>query len=210
MAPALLSGNGSPIARRKRKTRAPSGAAPLGPGHGHWHGDAPGQPDPPIIITAQFDAITADLFERHRQTFFPPDLNRTPAHLTLFHALPGAELPAILNTLANESRRAPIRARVSHLMPLGRGVAYAISSEALVALRTGLAAAFAPWLTGQDRQRFRPHVTVQNKISPAKARDTLELLSRSFSPFDATVEGLQLWHYRGGPWSPIAAVAFTA
>jgi len=94
-------------------------------------------------------------------------------------------------------------------VPLGRGVALRIASPTLLALRADLAARFRPFLTAPDRERFRPHVTVQNKVSRAQARRTLATLPARFAPFTATAEGLQLWRYRGGPWAPLAAVPFT-
>ncbi|MEM9223699.1 MAG: 2'-5' RNA ligase family protein [Pseudomonadota bacterium] len=162
----------------------------------------------PIILTLQFDEGTADFFERQRRSYFPPALNKIPAHLTLFHALPGADADAILKTVAGEARREPFSVAVEGLMPLGRGVAYKLSSATLQALRQNLAAQFGDVLTRQDREKFRPHVTVQNKVSPQQARETLGTLSAEFSPFSARAEGLQLWWYRGGPWAPLAAVAF--
>lgn len=164
---------------------------------------------PPLVLTLQFDEATADLFETMRRTHFPPALNRIAAHLTLFHQLPGAEEPAVVEEVARSAaRRAAFDVTVAGLMPLGRGVAYRIEAPALLALRQDLAARFAPWLTGQDRQRFRPHVTIQNKVTPQEARRTLERLSAGFVPFRARAEGLQLWRYRGGPWEGAGAVAF--
>lgn len=156
----------------------------------------------------QFDAATAGFFEARRRAHFPPRLNRIPAHLTLFHQLPGEEFDAVIRAVGRAARRRPFPVTVDGLMPLGRGVAYAVASPALRELRRGLAQEFAPWLTGQDRQRFRPHVTVQNKVTPAEAQRTLAALSDGFVPFTGLAEGLQLWHYRGGPWQPAGAVAF--
>ncbi len=162
----------------------------------------------PVILTLQFDSATAAFFERQRQAYFPPALNRTPAHLTLFHALPGEDPNRLLAAIAPHTRRAPFPLAVDGLMKLGRGVAYRIASEPLLALRKALADAWRDDLTRQDREKFRPHVTIQNKVTPETARATLEVLARDFEPFAATAEGLQLWHYRGGPWAPLAAVPF--
>ncbi len=162
----------------------------------------------PIIVTLQFDAATAAFFEAQRRAHFPPELNRIPAHLTLFHALPGAEEPAVLRAVAAVAARPPFPVAVEGLMPLGRGVAYRLSAGPLTALRADLARRLARWLTRQDRETFRPHVTVQNKVSPQMARATQEALELAFTPFTAVAEGLQLWAYRGGPWSPLAAVGF--
>ena len=38
-------------------------------------------------------------------------------------------------------------------------------------------------LTAQDRQGFRAHVTIQNKVTPEVARSTLAALSAVFTPF---------------------------
>ena len=91
---------------------------------------------------------------------------------------------------------------------LGRGVAYTIASERLLALRGRLAKAWAPMLTAQDRQRFTPHVTIQNKARPDEARALLEALRAGFTPFEATVTGLALWRYQGGPWQAVDAIGF--
>ncbi|WP_108660703.1 2'-5' RNA ligase family protein [Acuticoccus kandeliae] len=169
----------------------------------------PHDSQPPIIVTLQFDPETQAFFETARQTHFPEALNRIPAHLTLFHALPGDAEEMVLGAIARAAARPPFPVVVEALMPLGRGVAYRIASEALLALRAGLADAFREHLTRQDRERFRPHVTIQNKVTPEHARETLARLSTDFRPFSARAEGLQLWHYRGGPWSPLAAIAFS-
>ncbi|WMS42266.1 2'-5' RNA ligase family protein [Acuticoccus sp. MNP-M23] len=163
----------------------------------------------PIILTVQFDAASASFFETARRTHFPPALNKIPAHLTLFHALPGDDETRILEAVAAAANRAPFKVAVDGLMPLGRGVAYRIASESLASVRRTLADAFADDLTRQDRERFRPHVTIQNKVTPETACATLAALSDGFRPFTATAEGLQLWWYRGGPWDPLAAVSFS-
>lgn len=163
----------------------------------------------PFILTLQFDAKTAALFQRARETHFPPELNKVPAHLTLFHQLPGNEDRAILKAIGRAAAsRPPFPVEVSGLIKLGRGVAYRIESDALLALQGELAATFRPWLIGQDKQGFRPHVTVQNKTSPARAGALFDHLNETFRPFEATAEGLQLWIYKSGPWRPAAAIAF--
>lgn len=163
----------------------------------------------PLIVTLQLDAASQDYFDALRTAYFPPAINHLKAHMTLFHNLPGGEQQAVLETLAREAaRRAPFPLIVAGLMKLGRGTAFRLESEALLSLRAALAAAFGPWLTQQDREKFRPHVTVQNKVSPAQAGALFDHLSQGFSPFEAVAEGLQLWRYQGGPWAPLAATGF--
>lgn len=162
----------------------------------------------PIIITLQFHAAAADFFEAERRRHFPPALNRIPAHLTLFHALPGEAQDEVMRACAETAARPAFRVNVDGLMALGRGVAYAVSGGGLLTVRADLARRFDGMLTRQDREKFRPHVTVQNKVDPQEARALKAELERTFAPFTATAEGLQLWHYDGGPWSPIGAVGF--
>jgi 2'-5' RNA ligase len=155
----------------------------------------------PLILTLALDGAGFARLEAERQAHFPPGRNFIPAHLTLFHALPGEEAGAILARLAEAAQATPVLPlRVTGLRPLGRGVAYVVEAEGLARLRAGLAAAFAGWLTPQDRAGWRPHVTVQNKVAPEEARATLALLQARFAPWEARGEGLLLWHYRGGPW----------
>ncbi|MEO0398748.1 MAG: 2'-5' RNA ligase family protein [Pseudomonadota bacterium] len=162
----------------------------------------------PIILTAQFDVETQDFFEAQRRQYFPPALNKIPAHLTLFHNLPGAEEAAVIQRLAEAMPGAPVAAMVTGLMKMGRGTAYRIESEGLSAFRSRLAAAFKPWLIVQDRQGFRPHVTIQNKVTAQEAVGLYSHLSATFEPFAAMVEGVQVWRYDGGPWVPLGALAF--
>lgn len=163
----------------------------------------------PLIVTLQLDAAAQDYFDAMRAAHFPAAINHLKAHVTLFHNLPGAEERAVLEALAREAFwRAPFVLKIAGLMKLGRGTAFRLESEAFLSLRAALAAAFDPWLSRQDREKFRPHVTVQNKVSPAQAAALFDHLSAHFSPFDAIAEGLQLWRYEGGPWSPVAAIAF--
>ena len=164
---------------------------------------------PPLIITAALDEAAFAWFDDLRRAHFPAHRNQVPAHLTLFHALPGEHEAAIAETLkAAVKDRAPMRLEVRGPWSLGRGVAYRLASPGLEALRGALAEAFAPWLTPQDRAPFRPHITIQNKADPADARRLLERLQLEFEPFDIVAEGLLVWRYLGGPWEAVARLGF--
>jgi 2'-5' RNA ligase len=128
--------------------------------------------------------------------------------VTLFHALPGDRLDAVRADLAAAARRPAFDVAVTGVRFLGRGVAYELASPELDRLRTALAREWAPWLTPQDRQRHRPHVTVQNKVAPEVARALHERLSASFVPDRVPARGLGLWRYLGGPWEPLAELPF--
>jgi hypothetical protein len=168
-----------------------------------------GSPAAPLIVTLGLDPAAFARLQAERQAHFPPERNQVPAHLTLFHALPGEEAEAVGRALAAEAAAAdPLPLLVAALRFTGRGVAYAVESPALLALRSRLARAFAPWLGAQDRQGWRPHVTVQNKVAPEAARATFGTLQARFAPWEARAEALLLWRYLGGPWEAAGAFPF--
>ena len=162
-----------------------------------------------LILTLSMDDASFDWFQALRTQWFPPGRNVVPAHLTLFHNLPGGELETIRDALSAAcARTPPPTLAVQGPWSLGRGVAYRMHSPELTAFRAGLAEVFQPWLTPQDRQAFRPHVTVQNKAEPAEARALLERLQHEFEPFEVIGDGILLWRYLDGPWELVDRVAF--
>nr|WP_256515506.1 2'-5' RNA ligase family protein [Alsobacter ponti] len=162
-----------------------------------------------MIVTAAFDAAASARFQALRQAHYPAELNRVPAHLTLFHKLPGRLAGEVEDALAEEGWRLdPLPARAVGLRFTGRGVSVEIDAPALCAVRDRLARLWSGLLTPQDRQRFAPHVTIQNKVPPSKARRTHMGLSAIFEPFAFTLEGLQMWAYRGGPWEEAGLFPF--
>jgi 2'-5' RNA ligase len=163
----------------------------------------------PLILTLLLDEATAQLFNELRRRHFPPERNYLDAHLTLFHHLPGRERAAISEYLTAYCQQlAPMALAVTGLQFLGQGVAYRVESEAVEALHRDLQRHWRPWLTPQDQQKRRPHVTIQNKVRPEVARSLHEQLSSSFQPFAATGTGLQLWAYRNGPWEAVQTFGF--
>jgi 2'-5' RNA ligase len=143
-----------------------------------------------------------------RRRHFPPGLNLIPAHLTLFHRLPGEQELRLLADVAATARRAPFPLTATAPLLLGRGVAIRVEGEGLPALRRELARTWAELLGLQDRQGFRPHVTIQNKVAPEVARALHEGLAATFQPFVVEARGLLLWRYLGGPWERVAVVPF--
>lgn len=166
---------------------------------------------PPLIVSASLDESAFAWFEDLRQSHFPRHRNQVPAHLTLFHALPGDHENSVAQTLkAACQRRRPMELDVRGPWFLGRGVAYRLGSDDLQSLRKELAEAFSPWLTRQDQSPFRPHITVQNKVEPGEARQLLEHLQLEFEPFQILADGLMLWRYLGGPWAIVDRFDFDA
>ncbi|MEE1610696.1 2'-5' RNA ligase family protein [Microvirga sp. CF3016] len=163
----------------------------------------------PLILTLQFDERSFAYFDEQRRRYFPPERNFIPAHLTLFHALPGEQLEKVQRDIeVRASDQKPFSLDVTGLRPLGRGVAYALASVELTDIRRHFALVWNDWLKSQDRQNHRPHVTVQNKVDPTQARALLEELSDSFTPFQVEAVGLELWWYRSGPWEKVRTFVF--
>ena len=126
-------------------------------------------------------------------------LNRIAAHLTLFHTLPATD--AVRDVLVEETAKLQaFSMRVTAVRSLGRGVAFRLESVDLSALHGRLAKRFAEYLSTQDRQKFQPHVVVQNKVSGAEAKALLAELSAGFVPYEVEAVELEWWDYLGGPW----------
>ncbi len=159
----------------------------------------------PLILTLQLDAASSEFFNEQRQRYFPPERNFLKAHLTLFHHLTNtAETREYLAGIEHKC----FKLQVTGLMNLGGGVAYKIESPTLLQLRKILVARFNDVLIPQDRQGFRPHITVQNKVLPEQAKTLMNTLQADFKPFKIESTGLHLWAYLGGPWRHEANYTF--
>lgn len=163
----------------------------------------------PCIVTLKLDMAAFRRLDTLRQQHFPAERNFLSAHITLFHALPGDQEEAICATLQRQSAVTPV---IPLTLPtvrfLGRGVALTVDSPALIELRRQLATPWYDWLSAQDRQRYQPHVTIQNKVLPEVARTLYDQLSQSWTPLRAQGEGLLLWRYHGGPWEAVTEFPF--
>ena len=168
--------------------------------------------DAPLILTLTLDAASQAFFDDLRRQHFPPRINYLSAHLTLFHALPGAEEAAIAAHLAAVAARqlGPLPLPVTGVKFMGRGVMYTLDNPDLRTLHRQLQQQWQAWLSPQDGQGLRPHITVQNKVTPEAGRRLYETLVAGFQPFEAQGTGLALWAYRGGPWELLRDFAFRA
>jgi 2'-5' RNA ligase len=163
----------------------------------------------PLILTVAFDPLSEQRFQALRDLYFPPKLNIVPAHVTLFHQLPGHDISSIEASLQKIcDRYDAIPFETSGLRFLGRGVAIDIEARKLCALRDELSALWEVHLTRQDRQTFKPHVTIQNKADPAEAKALYEDLKSNFEQQRGSIIGLSLWHYKSGPWAPAKQFRF--
>jgi 2'-5' RNA ligase len=164
---------------------------------------------PPFILTLTLDPEAQADFDAVRSAHFPRTRLLVGAHVTLFHALPNdADIAPAIKVQASNTAAFPVS--VSGLRFLGRGVAFVLDSARLHQVRAHLRQLWAPRLTPQDRQPWRPHVTIQNKVEPAVAKALHAELASAFVPYMITATGLTLWRYRNGPWDPAGQFPFAA
>ena len=161
-----------------------------------------------LIITAELAPPNLAWLDALRRRHYPTDRNQLPAHLTMFHALPPSlEGEARLRLAQAASSKAP-RATVAGLMDLGGGVAFRVTSADLDRIRDALSDAFHGMLGAQDSGGWRPHVTIQNKVSNRDARQLLEALEAGFQPRPLGIRGLGLHRYLNGPWETLQVWPF--
>lgn len=162
----------------------------------------------PFVLTAEIDGQSFARFDSLRRRYFPPERNVVPAHITLFHRLPAErarEIKALLRMAAD--RQQTIETGPGEAKATGTGVAIFLSSPQLSAFREQLASEWWPWLGDQDRAGFRPHVTLQNKVSAVVARQTL-LEVRQTRQLPVRILGAHLWRYRDRRWEDVALFRF--
>ena len=162
----------------------------------------------PLILTLALNEEASAFFNSLRKKYFPPERNFLQAHLTLFHHLPPTESTVWDDIKTSANQCAVLEAAITDVVSIGKGVAYKIECLPLLQLHRTLQQKWQQWLTPQDKQKLWPHVTVQNKATPAIVKHTLEKLKESFQPFTAYGTGLSLWRYEGGPWKFIETFPF--
>jgi 2'-5' RNA ligase len=168
----------------------------------------------PLVVTLALDHESQERLDGLRRAHFPADRNHLPAHVTLFHALPGEEVALVRGVLVEEARTDAFDVRVGEVQRLGRGTALRLVAPELDALHHRLLRRLRDelgddGLTAQDRQRLRAHVTVQNKVTPDAARQLADRLEVDIAPWTARARALELWRYDGGPWSPEETLPLT-
>ena len=159
-----------------------------------------------LILTLEMEAARQQFFSDQRDKFFPKHCNYLHAHITLFHKLP--DDLKIENIIQQFTDRRPIELEITSIKNIGNGVAYVIQSNELQELHGAMQKAFAEWLIPQDKNKLWPHITIQNKVTAFKAKETAELLVQDFKPFVVQAIGISSWLYLGGPWEKKATYLF--
>jgi hypothetical protein len=123
--------------------------------------------------------------------------------------LPPSVEAELSQRLATATAAPPPKALIIGVMDLGEGTAFRVESEALEDMREELAFAFQGLLTPQDQAPWRPHITVQNKVSTKQARALQQQqLMAGFEPRPLAIRALASWRYLGGPWQPLKTHSF--
>lgn len=167
--------------------------------------------EPPFIVTLAVDDASFLRLDSWRRSYFPAERNFIPAHVSLLHKLPGDALAWVESILEHATRDVPsFDVSFAALERRGTLVTIDVVSPPLEQLHAALASAFHEVLTPQDRQKFRPHVTLVNKCSVDEAKGREVSLRNLFSPWVGRAEGLLLWRYLGGPWEEVGAMRFSS
>jgi 2'-5' RNA ligase len=153
--------------------------------------------DKTYILTLQLDMESQAFFNEQRRLYFPPAINYLDAHLTLFHKLPDEDY--VIERLSGLNQES-FQLEVIKPINIGNGVAYAIHSQTLRDIHKRFSDLFRADLIPQDKQGYRPHITIQNKVDSSLARTLQAAIQENFKPFMVTATGLDLWYYLGGPW----------
>jgi 2'-5' RNA ligase len=163
----------------------------------------------PLILTLKLDQQTFSYFDQLRRQHFPPEKNFLAAHITLFHRLPSDQESSIQQTLQKFCAHTSVLSLTfPKLRFLGKGVAVEVDCPELIQLRQQLAKNWNGWLSRQDQQGYRPHITLQNKSTANEARQLYNQLANNWKLFGGNGEGLLLWYYKGGPWELVREFAF--
>lgn len=161
-----------------------------------------------LIVTAELAPIDLAWLDRLRKAHYPAERNQLAAHLIMFHALPPSLEGEARHRLSVAAKGRAPRATIAGIMDLGGGVAFRVTSEELDAIRNDLSEAFHGMLTAQDGGGWRPHVTIQNKVSNRESRQLIAALEAGFRPRPLGISGLGLHRYLGGPWETLQVWSF--
>lgn len=147
------------------------------------------------VLTLLTDPAHNHSMNSLRKTYFPPKLNKIPAHITLFHALPGSKLESdVLPVIEQMVSRTPLyRIRAINPIRLSHGVGIKVADDIDHAndgqrgrnmtriIHAEFRKKWGTWLSEQDSTPPRFHYTVMNKINDERViEQALTQLNESF------------------------------
>lgn len=159
------------------------------------------------VLTLKITKNVSQPINALREKYFPKHLNRTPAHLTLFHALPHSQLSSLeasLLQLSTTTEPFPVSPGRAFRMRRGIGVNVELGFKELTYLHGQLQSQWGRFLSEQDAEGgFRPHWTVMNKVNDqGLVGDAFEAAGRELAEGKRNGEavGVELWRYKRGRW----------
>jgi len=158
------------------------------------------------VLTLKLTDSLSVPMNQMREQYFPKRLNRIPAHLTLFHALPHSQhstIEAGLSQLAASTKPFLVTTGKPFRMRLGVGVNVGKGYNGMKAVHGDLRSQWLPHLSEQDRGGWRPHWTVMNKVNEEKkVDDAFEAVQDDVlkNVREGKAVGLVLWQYDKGNW----------
>lgn len=158
------------------------------------------------ILTMNLSDSLATPMNKMREQHFPKKLNRIPAHMTLFHALPHSQFEALeegLSRLSANTQPFVVSTGKPFRMRKGVGVNVDAGYKKMKDLHQKLQLHWLPFLSEQDAGGFRPHWTVMNKVDDETVVETaFETIRKELSESnqEGRAFGLDLWKYNRGNW----------
>jgi mannose-1-phosphate guanylyltransferase len=158
------------------------------------------------VLTLKLEESLSTPMNSLREQYFPKRINKTPAHLTLFHALPHSHITKLQQGLSELSRNTrPFQVTTGGPFRMRKGVGVNVDAgyQKMKSLHSQLRSQWLTFLSEQDQGGFKPHWTVMNKVDDEKevghalsaVRQTL-----SQSTKEGQAIGLMLWRYDRGHW----------
>jgi len=156
------------------------------------------------VLTLRMSGEIDGAMQELRSRWFPKERNKVPAHITLFHALPGSKMEEISDWLEGLSRRMRcFDVSTGRVLKRKTGVAVAVGDGAKEIKRVFacLRADWLEWLSVQDRS-LSAHWTVQNKeLDKERVEEAFRNVLQC-EEVRGQATGLVLWRYKDdGTWS---------
>lgn len=158
------------------------------------------------VLTLKLTDSLAKAVNSMREQYFPKKLNRIPAHLTLFHALPDSQFAAIesgLSQLSAKTKPFYVSTGRPFRMRLGVGINVGKGYNRMKQVHEDLRSQWMPHLSEQDQGGWKPHWTVMNKVNEEKKVDeAFQAVEREMlqNAQEGQAIGLDLWRYEKGNW----------
>ncbi len=162
---------------------------------------------PPIgILSVLMDEKTQQYLNQWREQYFPESINYLQAHITLFHKLDLEKFESMDELPAQPKNN--LELNFDKVYFLGKGFAIEALCPPLLEFHHRFQKLYFSELSKQDQQKKKLHVTLQNKVSPDKAKKDFEDFKVKFQGFRGEAIGLSLHHYQGGPWQKVKDFMF--